>query len=171
MKNATIKNLTAAGLCAAVGLILPYFFHLFGAGPAFLPMHIPVLICGLLCGYRYGAICGLAVPILSSLLTGMPPLFPAAIAMMFELAAYGLVSGLLYKKYNVYISLIGAMLSGRAVSGIAYAILLGFSGKPYGLPAFLTGAFATALPGIIIQIVIVPVIIIIMKKSGFINKM
>ena len=124
-----LRKLTATALCLALGMVLPSLFHMLGAGQVFLPMHIPVLLCGLLCGWPYGAFCGLVLPLLSSL-TGMPPLYPTAIAMMFELCAYGAFTGLFHKKlrWNVYPAMVLAMLIGRAVSGCANAILLGVGG-------------------------------------------
>ncbi len=164
-KNATLK-LVLASLFTAIGLLLPTVFHMFSLGGSiFLPMHIPVLLCGLICGWQYGLLVGFIVPLLSSAFTGMPPMFPVAIAMAAELAAYGAVTGLLSKKFNVFLSLIGAMLAGRAVSGIANAILLGAIGKPFMLSGFLSAAFVTALPGIIIQLVIIPMIMIALSKS------
>ena len=160
-------NLTGTALCIALGLVLPVFFHMIGAGFAFLPMHIPVLLCGLLFGWQYGAICGLIVPLLSSLLTGMPPIFPTAVAMMLELCAYGLLAGLFYRRlyWNVYLALIAAMLSGRVVSGIANALLLGLAGKPYGFAAFLSADFVEVVPGIVVQIVLLPVIVLAMERA------
>ena len=135
-------------------------------------MHIPVLLCGLLCGWPFGAACGLIGPLLSSLLTGMPPAFPTLPAMMLELCAYGVLTGLFYRKLrrNLYLSLIGAMLGGRAVSGIANAVLLGIAGKPYGFTVFLTSAFVTALPGIVIQLVAVPLLVAALQKAGLVQR-
>lgn len=168
MTKSATKNMVLSALCLALGLVLPTVFHLVGAGPALLPMHIPVLLCGLLCGWQYGALVGFITPLLSSLLTGMPPLFPVGTAMMLELCAYGVLAGLLYQKMrsNIYVSLLGAMLGGRIVSGIANAVFLGMAGKAYGLSAFVAGAFVTALPGILIQIVFIPLIVIALQKSG-----
>ena len=165
-KNPTV-NLTVTALCIALGLILPVFFHMIGAGPAFLPMHLPVLLCGLLLGWQYGAVCGLVVPLLSSLLTGMPPFFPTALAMMLELCAYGVRSGMFHRRlcWSVYFALIAAMLGGRVVSGIADALLLSMAGKPYGFAAFLSGTFAEAVPGIVVQIVLLPVIVLAMERA------
>ena len=166
MKKSTV-NLTGTALCMALGLVLPVFFHMIGAGSAFLPMHIPILLCGLLFGWQYGAICGLIVPILSSLLTGMPPIFPTAVAMMFELCAYGILTGVFYRglHWNVYPALIAAMLGGRAVSGTANAVLMNVANKPYGFAAFLSGSFIEAVPGIVIQIVLIPLLIMALGKS------
>jgi hypothetical protein len=131
-------------------------------------MHIPVLLCGFVCGAPLGALCGLLTPLLSSITTGMPPLFPTAVSMMLELCAYGALTGFLHgKKLNVYLSLILSMLGGRAVSGVAATVLMGLAGKPYGFAAFLTGAFVTALPGIVVQLVLIPVLVLTLKKSGF----
>lgn len=165
-----VKNLVTTAMLIAVGLILPTFFHAFpGGGPAALPMHLPVLICGMVCGPIYGAVCGFILPLLSSF-TGMPPL-PVAFTMAFELCTYGLVTGLLYRtfKQNIYVSLIGGMLCGRVVSGVANAILMGVMGKPYGLNTFLTASFVTGLPGIVIQLIAVPLIVVALTKAGFVN--
>lgn len=164
-----VKELILTALFIAMGLVLPMAFHYFGGtGPVFLPMHIPVLLCGFVCGWKYGLICGIVTPLLSSVLTGMPPMFPIGAAMVCELAVYGLLCGLLYRslKKNVYLSLIVAMLGGRAMSGVASMIFFGIAGKPYSLSVFLTGAFVTAIPGIIIQIIVIPIIIIALKKVG-----
>ncbi len=168
-----VKNLVLTALFIAVGLVLPSVFHMFGgAGPVFLPMHIPVLLCGFVCGWKYGLTCGIITPFLSSILTGMPPIFPVGAGMICELAAYGLLCGLLYRnlKQNVFVSLIGAMVGGRIVSGVANMIFMGIAGKPYGLSIFLTGAFVKAIPGIIIQIVLIPLLIVALEKAGQLEK-
>ncbi|MFQ9872507.1 MAG: ECF transporter S component [Oscillospiraceae bacterium] len=172
MKQFSIKNLILAALFLALGILLPMLFHVVGAGSAFLPMHIPVLLCGLICGWQYGALCGFIVPLLSSLFTGMPPIFPTAPAMMLELCAYGVMTGLLYRraKQNIYVSLIGSMLAGRVVSGLANAVFMGMAGKAYGFSMFLTGAFVTALPGIVIQLIAVPLIVMALEKAHVLEK-
>ena len=163
-------RLTTTALCIALGLLLPTIFHVFGTGvgTALLPMHIPVLLCGLLCGWQYGAACGILVPLLSSILTGMPPIFPIGASMMVELCAYGLITGILYQTLhgNLYLSLIGAMLGGRAIYGVVNAIFMGVAGKPYGFTAFLSGAFLTAWPGIVLQLIAVPLLVFTLQKSG-----
>lgn len=165
-------NITGTALCMALGLVLPLFFHIFGAGSTFLPMHIPVLLCGFVFGWPYGAICGFMVPILSSVLTGMPPIFPTAPAMMLELSAYGALTGLFYQKmhWNVYVSLICSMIGGRIVSGAANAVLLGIASKPYGFAAFISASFLKAVPGILIQIVLIPVLVLALEKAKLIQR-
>lgn len=172
MNHSQTKNLVGTALCIAFGLILPQVFHLIGAGPVFLPMHIPVLLCGLCFGWPFGLICGALTPLLSSVLTGMPPLYPTGAAMVFELAAYGVLSGLLYRRFqqNIYLSLVAAMLGGRVVSGLASALFYGMAGKEYGFQIFLTGAFITGLPGIILQILVVPILVIALEKGKVITK-
>nr|WP_320024941.1 ECF transporter S component [uncultured Acetobacterium sp.] len=167
MNHSKIKNLVGTGLCIALGLLLPQLFHVIGAGPVFLPMHIPVLICGLCFGWQYGLVSGVITPLLCSVLMGMPPIFPVGLSMMFELGAYGALSGLLYRKFNVniYVALIGSMLAGRIVSGLASTLFYGMAGKEYGVQLFLTGAFVTSIPGIILQIIIVPLLVIALEKS------
>ena len=161
-----VKRLTLSAFFLALGLVLPFVFHSFGpqAGAVFLPMHIHVLLCGFVCGPAYGALVGVVTPLLSSALTGMPPLMPTGIAMCLELAAYGLLSGFMTKKLPLYPSLIITMLAGRAVSGLANLVLLSMAGKAYTLHIFLTAAFITAIPGILLQLVIVPLLVSVIKK-------
>ena len=159
-------KLVVAALCLALCVLLPMVFHAFGMmGPVFLPMHIPVLLCGLLCGPRLGLLCGLLGPILSGVLTPMPVLYPTGVAMAFELGTYGLISGWLAKKYNIYVALVCALLCGRAVSGLANTVLLGMLGNGYSLKAFLTAAFVTGLPGIAVQLVALPPLVLLVKKA------
>ena len=164
----TTKKLVFAALCTAIGVVLPQAFHMIpNAGSIFLPMHIPVLFCGLVCGPVYGAACGGAACLLSHLLTGMPPaaVFPGMIC---ELIVYGLVAGLmsmLLKNRNIgtiYIELIVAMLAGRVVSGILNALI--FRAGAYSMQAWITASFVTALPGIAIQLVLIPVLVSRLKK-------
>lgn len=155
------RRLVWAGLFTAVGLLLPYFTsHMFGIpGTVLLPMHIPVFIIGFICGTDYGAICGLVIPILSSLLTGMPAAFPMLPIMAGELMVYGLISGLLYRKTGkVYLSMIPAMICGRLIYGIIFAALTLAGGEALRALS-VSAAFINGLPGIVIQLVIIPVIV------------
>ena len=158
------RKIVICGLLIAVGIVLPSVLHLSGlpGGPVLLPMHLPVFLAGLLCGGPYGAIVGAVLPVISTLLTGMPKIFPTMPMMIVELAVYGLVSGLLYKKrtnLNVMLALIGAMIAGR----IANAIVLLFMGAVLGLSvppmASVITSIATGLPGIVTQLLLVPVVV------------
>lgn len=168
MKTKT-NDLVKAGFFLALGIILPYVFHITGGmlGQVFLPMHIPVLLCGFLLGERYGLIVGIITPLLNSFLIGMPPIYPTALAMVFELGVYGFLSGYLYKKkkFNIFASLIIAMLAGRAVSGAANYMLLSMMGKKYMFAAFLTSSFITPIWGILAQLILIPVIIKLVEKN------
>ena len=168
------KKLIFTALCVALGITLPIAFHsIANAGAIFLPMHIPVLLCGLLCGWPYGLACGVLSPLLSSLLTGMPPVAVLP-GMLFELAVYGAVSGFLLprlhfqkKVFNIYTALLSAMLLGRIVSGVMNALI--FRAGAYSLELWLTASFITALPGIVIQLVLIPVLILALSKAGIIQ--
>lgn len=170
MKNT--KKLVISGVCLALCLLLPF---LTGQIPRFgnllLPMHLPVLICGFAAGPVYGLLVGLIAPVLRSLLFGMPPLMPTAAAMAFELAAYGFLTGLLYQKLPktpvyAYVSLIGAMLGGRIIWGVVAFALNSALGNPFTLAIFMASAFTNAIPGIILQLVIIPPIVLALKRSG-----
>lgn len=175
MNRRSTRNLVLAGLFIALGIILPYFTGRIGElGRALLPMHIPVLIAGFVCGWPYGLVVGFVTPILNSIISGMPPMFPTATVMSFELAAYGLMTGLLYKLFPkkdvfVYPALLLSMLLGRIVWGIASLFFIGLSGGVFTWQAFIAGAFMNAIPGIIIQIIIIPIIVVALKRAGFVE--
>lgn len=167
------KNIIKGALFTALGVLLPYLFHLLGAGPMFLPMHIPVLLAGLLVGPITGLYVGIITPILSHLLTGMPPMAPVPMLaiMIFELASYGLISGILYNRLriNLFISLIIAMLGGRITYGLmVYIILIIFKIKMQTPILAVIAAVKTGIIGIIIQLIAVPVIVRLVEGE-FIN--
>jgi thiamine transporter ThiT len=171
MKKSSVRNLAYSGLFLALCLLLPF---LTGQIPQFgnmlLPMHLPVLLCGFICGWPYGLAVGFISPLLRSMLFGMPPMFPTAVAMAFELAVYGLLSGLFYKifpKKNVfiYVSLLLAMVGGRLIWGAVAYLLFGIAGTALTWQMFLSGAILVAWPGILIQIVLIPVIVMAINRT------
>lgn len=172
MKLSPIKRLTLSALCIALCVVLPMAFHVIpNAGSVMLPMHIPVLLCGLVCGWQYGLLCGMLGPLVSSVLTGMPP---AAIlpGMMVECGMYGCVGGLMMERIrtgslyaDLYISLPVAMLAGRILSGIAKALILA---PGTSFTAWATASFVTALPGISIQLILIPSLIVALTRAGLI---
>lgn len=174
MKNTTQK-LTLSAIFIAVGLVLPFFTgQVPQIGNMLLPMHLPVFLCGLICGWPYGLAVGMILPLLRSFAFGMPPLYPIALAMTFELAAYGFVSGFLYGRSRwqcmiaLYRSLIAAMLCGRIVWGIAEVILLGIGGNAFTWQMFVAGAVLNAVPGIILQLVLIPAVMVSLHRTGLV---
>lgn len=175
MKKLNMKNFTLSAMFMAIGLILPLFTgQIPQIGNMLLPMHIPVLLCGLICGWQYGLTVGFILPLLRYMIFGMPILFPTGIAMAFELATYGLVIGWIYghSKWQcvvaLYRSLIIAMLAGRVVWGVARTILMGFGGQEFSWAMFITGGFVTAIPGIIVQLILIPAIMIALNRTGLV---
>ena len=158
----------------AFGILLPYIttMNIPDIAKRISPMHIPVFLCGLVCGWKYGLAIGFITPLLRSLLAGMPALYPDAIGMAFELATYGLVAGLIYSMFRkknivvVYASLIPAMLAGRLVWGAVRTIIMGFGGVEFGWVAFYTSGFVNAVPGLIVQLVLIPVIMEAFRRGG-----
>ena len=170
MKNReNLVKLILTALFLAVAYILPFLTgQIETIGNKLCPMHIPVILCGFVCGWQWGLAVGFIAPLLRSLTIGMPFLFPNAVAMAFELAVYGLVSGIMRKAFPkktpyIYLSLIIAMLIGRAVWGAVMYIILGIKGSVFTLEAFLAGAFINALPGIIAQILLVPPLVMLLE--------
>ena len=178
MKKFEIQRLVLSSLLLAIGMVLPLLTgQIKEIGDSLLPMHLPVMLCGLICGWKYGFIVGLLMPFLRSVIFGMPPLYPNAIWMALELATYGLVIGLMYKIFKskkityIYLSLVISMISGRIVWGISKSILLGINDKPFPFSAFLIGGFADAVLGIIIQLILIPLIIELIKRTKFVQLM
>lgn len=156
------KNIVISGLLVAIGIIVPSIFHATGiSGKVFLPMHIPVLVAGFLLSPIYALLVGVITPLLNSLLTGMPPAFPMAVIMMFELGIYGLVASLLYRKLKLplIISLIVSMILGRVMAGlIVYVLTMAFSIKFQSPLPFIKAGAVLGLPGIVIQIILIPIL-------------
>lgn len=172
MKKMTpLYKSVATAVCIALCVVLPFAFHAVpNGGTLFSPMHLPVLLCGIVCGPQYGLICGLLGPLLSSVLTGMPGMgyLPT---MMIELAIYGLVTGLMMhflhtgkQLVDLYASLLVAMLSGRIITGIVRGLI--FAPGNYSLKAWATGYFVSCFPAIIIQLVLIPILYVALQKAG-----
>ncbi len=165
-----VKKITLTAVCMALCCVLPAAFHSVGLGTAFSPIHIPVLLCGMLCGGWYGLFCGVAGPILSSLITSMPPA-AGLVSMVPELAVYGLAAGLGMRFIrtrslfaDMYISLAGAMLLGRIVGGIAKALFY-TGGEGYTLALWASAYFVGTLPGIIAHLIIIPLLVFTLMKA------
>lgn len=173
MKQEQLRKMILCALCVALCVVLPLAFHgIPNAGVVLCPMHIPVLLCGLIAGWQYGAVCGLLGPLVSAVLTGMPP---AAVlpSMMVELTVYYLVAGLLMKLVHtgklvldIYISLGTALIAGRVLAGIAKALF--FAPGTYTMQAWVTASFITAFPGIVLQLLLVPGIVYTLAKAKLI---
>jgi niacin transporter len=166
----SLRNLTRGALFVALGILLPIAFHAVGLGKVFLPMHIPVLLAGFFCSPSVGLLAGMITPLLSAVLTGMPPLVPpVAQAMVFELGIYGLLTGFLYgrMRLGVYPSLLVAMAAGRLVYGfLGYLVLPLFGFKQIPLLAPLTLAVSQSLPGVVLQLVLIPLVVSLVERSA-----
>lgn len=172
MKNKGVHKLVVSAMFLCIALLLPFVTgQIPQVGKMLLPMHIPVILCGLICGWQYGLCVGFVAPVLRGVIFANPVLFPTGIIMAFELAAYGLFAGLFYSLFKnqnigkVYISLILSMLCGRIVKCVFQFFVLGFTDEGFVFTAFLTGAFTNAIPGIILQIIIIPLIMLTLDKT------
>lgn len=172
-----VKKLVLSGLFLALTMILP---SLLGAispeiGSMLSPIHVPVLLCGFFCGWKYGGIVGFLAPLVKFTIYGVPPLYPVGISMCVELATYGVVSGILYqilpkKTINIYVSLICAMIVGRVMYGISTCLLLMAKGGVYTFSMFITSTVIKATPAIIAHIMIIPTIVIIARKYNLLSE-
>ena len=171
VRSIRIQKLVLSAVCLALCMVLPFLTgQIPEIGSMLCPMHIPVLLCGFLSGPAWAAVVGAVAPLLRFALFGMPPLFPVGVAMCVELAAYGAVSGVLYrllprKPINVYVSLIAAMLSGRILWGIVRLALSGVTGSAFTWAAFMAGAFTQAIPGILLHIMLIPLIVLAVHRA------
>ena len=177
MNDKNVRKLVLAAVCVALGLVLPLLTgQIPEIGSKLCPMHIPILLCGFLCGWQYGLVAGFITPLLRSVIFSMPPMIPTALAMAFELAAYGCFAGLLNRLFPrkpayVYVSLVLAMLLGRIVWGLAsWAIYALFTEKTFTLDMFFAGAFVNAVPGIILHIVLIPPIVLALRRAGIMDE-
>lgn len=165
-----VRNITLSAMFLAIAFVMPFLTgQIPQIGSMLCPMHIPVLLCGFFCGAPWGLLVGFVAPLLRSFVLGMPPMFPTAFCMAFELAAYGFVAGWLHgklpkKKVNVYVSLLCAMVIGRFVWGVVMLACMGFDTTAFGFSAFLAGAVLNAVPGIVLQIILIPVLVISLEK-------
>lgn len=173
MKQRSVFALVLASLMVALGIVLPFLtVSNPQLGSVFLLMHIPALITGLVLGPRYGLMVGFITPLFRSILVSMPPLYPQAIVMAFEIGTYGFVIGLVHKVFKnkhdlfVLVSLVLALLGGRFIWGLAAGVLYPTAGLNFNLDTFVKAAFITGLPGIGIQVVLIPLLYIYLNKSG-----
>ena len=175
MKNNNLKKTIVSALFLSIALLLPFLTgQIPQVGKMLLPMHTPVILCGFICGWQYGLTVGFIAPLLRSLIFANPTMFPTALIMAFELAAYGFFAGFilaLFKKKrisSIYVSLIAAMLLGRVVKAIVQFFVLGFTDEGFVFAGFIAGAFTNAIPGIVLQIVLIPVVIVVLEKTKLI---
>ena len=175
MKNKNIVRLAVASMFLALAYVMPFLTgQIPQIGSMLLPMHIPVILCGFICGAPWGAVVGFLAPLIRSMILGMPMLFPTAVSMAVELCVYGLMTGIMYKvlprkKPFIYVALITSMLAGRLVWGAVQFSIMGFDPSAFGFSAFVAGAFTNAIPGIILQIVLIPVLVMALEKAS-VNK-
>lgn len=168
------RIMATASMMLAIAYILPFFTgNIPQIGSMLLPMHLPVLMCGFLCGAPWGGAVGLLAPLMRSFIVGTPVFFPSAAAMALELATYGLVSGFLYRRLpknlvGIFISLLGAMVCGRVVWGIARAVMTLAGNSTFSVAAFVAGSVTTAIPGILLQLVAIPVLVLSLQKARLI---
>lgn len=174
--NMQLRRLLLAAMFLALGILLPMLIgHIIPMGYILLPMHIPVLLCGFICGGPWGLAVGVVTPLLSSAITGMPPMYPTALAIALELGAYGLLAGVFYralpkKNLFLYAALLLAMVGGRIVWGVATYALLGFDSTAFTWQAFVSGAVISVWPGIVIQIVLIPILMMALKRTKILQE-
>ncbi len=172
IKNKTVENIVYTAMFISLGVVLPFITaYVPNLGKMLLPMHIPVLLCGIICGAKYGFFCGSILPIFRSLLLAAPPLYPDAIVMTFELAAYGTAIGIMYRRsklrqpLKIYVCLILSMLLGRLVWAAARTVLRGIGSIDFSFKLFVSMGFIKAFPGIVLQLILIPATVLLYEKS------
>ena len=176
MNHAHVKKMVLSALFLALAYALPFLTgQVPQIGAMLCPMHIPVLLCGFFCGAPWGLAVGILAPLTRSLILGMPPLFPTALCMAFELAAYGAVAGFLHRRLpqktaNIYLTLLAAMAAGRVVWGAVMFLCMGLTGGSFTFAAFLAGAVTNAIPGIVLQIVVIPILVMLLDRKGIVER-
>ncbi len=175
-KQKGLTNIALSAMFLALAYVMPFITgQIQQIGAMLCPMHIPVILCGYVCGAPWGMLTGFVAPLIRSVTLGMPVLFPNAVSMAFELAVYGFVSGIMYrifpkKKLYIYLSLLIAMVTGRLAWGLVQFICMGLDATKFGFTAFWAGAVTNAIPGIIIQIIVIPVLVMLLEKTRLTSK-
>ena len=174
MRRTKTHKLTVSAMLFALGLVLPFLTgQIPQIGQMLCPMHIPVFLCGLICGWSWGIAVGFLLPLVRGSLFGMPVLFPNGIAMAFELAVYGFAAGFIYFRRGsfslrgCYAALITAMIAGRVVWGLARWVLLGFGGT-FTWKMFVAGALLNAIPGILLHLILIPGLMLALGRTGLV---
>lgn len=177
----TIKKTALAAIFLVFGWILPFVTgRIPEIGNMLCPMHIPVMLCGFILGPWYGLIIGFITPLTRSFIFGMPTFYPIGIAMAFELATYGFIIGILYqlllKKSKIkhfvmiFLILILSMIIGRIIWGITRMLCGLFDHNFFTWKMFLIGGFVTAWPGIIIQLILIPILLEVLFQTKTLEK-
>ncbi len=175
MRMGKTQKIVFSAMFLAIAYVMPFLTgQIPEIGAMLCPLHIPVLLCGFVCGAPWGAAVGFVAPLFRSLTLGMPPLFPTALCMAFELATYGAVVGWMRRalprtKPNIYLSLLVAMLVGRAVWGCAMFVCLGAAADRFTFAAFVAGAFTNAIPGILLQMTAVPILVMLLESRKMLH--
>ena len=174
--NKRLIYMLLSAMFLALALVMPFLTgQVPQIGSMLLPMHIPIMLCGLICGWQYGLAVGVIAPLLRTAIFTMPVLYPMSIAMSFELATYGFVIGLLYNAphkqnlYTLYRSMLCAMISGRVVWGLSMMVLMSVGSDKFTISAFISGSFLNAIPGIVLQLVLIPVIMLVLHKTHLVR--
>ncbi len=170
----TTKKLVLSAMFIAIGLVLPFLTgQIPEIGKMLLPMHIPVMLCGFICGWPYGLLVGAITPVLRSFVFGQPIMFPMAIAMAFELATYGAICGLLYKllpKKNWLFApeLIISMVAGRVMYAGFMSVLTGLGSAEFALKLWIINEVPSAFPGIALQLILIPYVMTVLQDAKLI---
>ena len=169
-----VKKICICALCVALCYVLPQAFHILPLGTALSPMHLPVLLCGLVCGWPYGLVCGLLGPVISYLLSAMPPV-PVLIPMVPELGVYGLAAGLGMKfirtgrtLLDIYLSLLPALVLGRVAGGVTQALLYLSRTESYTIALWAGSYVVGTLPAVVLQLVLLPALVWGLMRAGLI---
>lgn len=174
-RQAILKNLILSSVCLSLCILLPFVTgQIPQIGSMLCPMHIPVLLCGFICGPWWAMGIGAIAPVLRYIIFGMPPLMPVGLSMVFELMVYGCVCGLLYRLFPkkngyIYAGLGCSMLAGRIVLGLSCMIIYRFMNSYYTWSLFFADSFLNAIPGIVLQIILIPILVTALKKADLIS--
>lgn len=173
-KKTSLYRMIVIAVLLALGMVLPFLTgQIPTIGQAISPLHIPAFIAGLTCGWGWGMALGFVLPILRSIVFGMPPLVAVGIPMAFELAAYAGVCGVLYPRLRqrmkrlpaMLVALIIAMVAGRIVGGAAKAIVMGITGSGFTFSMFISSYFVTTAVGALIHLILVPAVVLALEKA------
>lgn len=173
-QDKSLNRLVVTAVLLALGMVLPFLTgQIPTVGQLISPLHIPVFICALTCGWGWAGALGVVLPLLRSVVFGMPPLVAVGIPMAAEMAVYGVVTGLMYrlvrgkmpKVAGMLVAMMIAMVAGRLVGGGVKALVMGLQGAGYSWAAFVAAYFTGTVVGAVIHLILCPIVALALEKA------
>jgi hypothetical protein len=166
MDRSELRQIPLAALFAALGVVLPPIFHVFGLGSTFLPMFLPVMLGSMLLSWKFALVLAIFAPLTSWLLTGMPPLVPPILPLMLaELVLLALICSVLHVhlQRSVWFTLLIAIIADRLL--LFFMVTFAASWLSLDPAVFSIALVVSGLPGIVLQLLVIPLALKLLQQK------